>query len=410
MSGLSASLLVLCLGLLNDESQVRPAQTDPAPAEAAQAVRAARDKGIEWLTKNQAADGSWGSTYSVAVTSFACLSYLAASDEPFTGDSGKALVRGLEYLLSKQQDGVFIRQGHTWIHVQGFATLALSEAYGRSLFAKTKPDIDTAKIRAIVAQSVRTIAQHQSNSGGWWYTVGEPARHEGSTTVCAVQALVSASNYGIDIDKQVLARGFEYLKQCQNEDGGFDYQLGDVTSMKEGSAAGVATLGLMKKFDYLVMINGYKFLLQITPASISVERFPYYGHFYGCMGMKLLGEEFKDFRSQTDGYIAAAQKDVVSWQGEDGAWPLKGGMVGQETSGYSTAFATLLLSVPEGRLSIFNRRPPKLPESENSEGRRNGAKTRLIGPRSGPDEIGFQREQSVPDPEPPSVRLRRANT
>lgn len=47
----------------------------------------------------------------------------------------------------------------------------------------------------------------------------------------------------------------------------------------------------MKKFDYAVMMNGYKFLLKITPHTphaITQERFPYYGHFYGTMGMRLL--------------------------------------------------------------------------------------------------------------------------
>lgn len=339
------------------------AAATPAPDDLSQQVSAARERGLDWLTKNQAADGSWGQTYTTAVTGFACLSYLSASDDPYTGERGRALIRGLNFILSNQQDGTFAQQGHTWIHVQGFATLALSEAYGRSLLAQTKPDIDTGKIRDVVARAVEAIAANQSSSGGWWYTPGAPGSHEGSTTVCAVQALVSADNYGIKIDKGVLARGFEYLKQCQNEDGGFDYQLGDAVSMKEGTAAGVATLGLMKKFDYLVMINGYKFLLNITPATISAERFPYYGHFYGAMGMQLLGQEFKndkEFRENTQGYIAAVQKELLAWQEAEGAWPVKAFMVGQENSGFATAFATLALHVPEARLSIYNRTPPKL--------------------------------------------------
>jgi len=181
----------------------------------------------------------------------------------------------------------------------------------------------------------------------------------------SVQALVSARNFGIEIDEKVLERGFEYLKKCQNKDGGFDYQLGPgETSMKEGTAADVATLALMEKFDYSVMINGYKFMIKITPAGISSERFPYYGHFYGCMGMRLLGEEFKPYRKQTQGYIDAASRDLISWQQEDGSWPLKGWVQanGNETTDYSTAFAALALSVHEGRLSIFQRTPPKLPE------------------------------------------------
>jgi len=53
----------------------------------------------------------------------------------------------------------------------------------------------------------------------------------------------------------------------------------------------VATLGLMQKFDFGVMINGFEFLLKVTPPGISRERFPYYGHFYGSMGMHLLWQE-----------------------------------------------------------------------------------------------------------------------
>ena len=324
----------------------------------------ARDQGLAWLAKNQAADGSWGKQYTVAVTSFACLAQLAADDEPFQGQRGKSLVRGLNYILSKQTDGKFLNQGHTWIHGQGFGTLALSEAYGRSLTCKIKPDLDTKKLREAVAKAVGVIAKNQSTSGGWWYRPGRPAQHEGSTTVCAVQALVSADNLGIEIDKQALARGFQYLKKCQNPDGGFDYMMGPGTaSMKEGTAGGVATLGLMRKFDYLVMMKGYQFLLKTTPQAIGRERFPYYGHFYGTMGMRLLGQEFKSFRDKTNAYIAGAQKDLVSWRQEGGSWPVKGWVKansGGESAAYATAFDALTLSVPDGRLSIFNRHRPKL--------------------------------------------------
>ncbi len=357
MSWTRALLLPLCLVVA-----VSPALAD----DAAHKVRAgARDRGLAWLAKNQAPDGSWGKQYTIAITSFACLAQLGAADEPFEGDVGRSLIRGLNYILSKQGDdsqqeeGMFIQQGHTWIHGQGFGTLALSEAYGRSLTCKIKPDIDMQKVRQVVAKAVERIARYQSTSGGWWYTPGNPQGHEGSTTVCAVQALVSADNFGIEIDKVVLARGFEYLKKCQNPDGGFDYRLGDTVSMKEGTAGGVATLGLMRKFDYLVMMNGYQFLLKITPQTISNERFPYYGHFYGTMGMRLLGQEFKSFRDKTDGYIAGAEKDLLAWQRGDGSWPVKAWVHSAgETDAYATAFAALTLSVADGRLSIFNRHRP----------------------------------------------------
>jgi hypothetical protein len=343
-----------------------PAAGGAAADPPAKALAAAREKGLDWLTRNQAADGSWGKTHTVAVTSFACLAYLSAADEPFAGPRAPALLKGLRFLQGKQKDGVFLQQGHTWIHGQGFGTLALAEAYGRSLFCKTKPDLDIKQVRAAVEKAVATIAKNQSHSGGWWYTPGAPQQHEGSTTVCAVQALVAAHNYGIAIDQKVLDKGFDYLKRSQSKDGGFNYRLGDGTSMKEGTAADVATLGLMQKFDFPVMIKGYQFLVKLTPAAISRERFPYYGHFYGCMGMRLLGQEYHDdktFREGTRAYVAAAQKDLLAWQQGDGSWLLKGWFAsGQvENTGFSTAFATLTLLVPEGRLSVYNRTPPKLP-------------------------------------------------
>jgi hypothetical protein len=360
ITALGSGLLLLLCG---------PAAAPAAdrPEGLAKAVAAAREKGLAWLTKNQAPDGSWGKTYTVAVTSFACLSYLSAADEPYRGERGQALVKGLQFLMAQQKDGVFPGQGHSWIHGQGFGTLALAEAYGRSLFCKTKPDMDLKKVRGAVAAAVKAIAKNQSHSGGWWYTPGDPNQHEGSTTVCAVQAIVSASNYGIAEDEKALANGFDYLKKCQTKEGGFNYRQGDGSNMKEGTAADVATLGLMRQFDTPVMIKGYQFLLKITPAGISAERFPYYGHFYGCMGMQLLGQEFKEdrtFREKTAGYIAAAQKDLLSWQQNDGSWPVKGFLAGGgvEGAGYATAYATLALFVPEARLSVYNRTPPKLPK------------------------------------------------
>jgi hypothetical protein len=120
------------------------------------------------------------------------------------------------------------------------------------------------------------------------------------------------------------------------------------------------------------MVKGYKFLLKLTPAAISAERFPYYGHFYGCMGMQLLGDEFKDdetYSKTTRGYITAAQKDVAGWQRPDGSFSLQGWMKSEnaENEGYSTAFAALILGVGEARLSIHSRTPPTLPKAEEKK-------------------------------------------
>jgi hypothetical protein len=139
--------------------------------------------------------------------------------------------------------------------------------------------------------------------------------------------------------------------------------------MNDGSKAGMATLALMSKFDNQVMVKAYQYLLKLKTSS---GEFPYYGFFYGCMGMRLLGQEFnddKEYRTKTADYVSAIQKHVMSWQKKDDTWPLEGWAAGSPIAkvaypDYPTAIATLTLFFNDGRLSISNRTPPKLPKKD----------------------------------------------
>jgi hypothetical protein len=75
---------------------------------------------------------------------------------------------------------------------------------------------------------------------------------------------------------------------------------------------------------------------------------------------------------QDRGEGGAVQKRLIGWQKKDGNWPIEGmaatnPIAKAANPDYPTAIATLTLFIPDGRLSIFNRTPPKLP-------RKNGAK------------------------------------
>jgi hypothetical protein len=85
------------------------------------------------------------------------------------------------------------------------------------------------------------------------------------------------------------------------------------------------------------------------------------------MGMHLLYQEYKGdkaFETKTQSYLREVQKELLAWQKQDGAWPVKGFMAqgNLENEGYATAFAMIALQVPQSRLSIQNRIPPKLPK------------------------------------------------
>src|SRR5439155_26192594 len=103
------AIAVALMGIL----VIGPARGQPAKADDhATALKSARDKGLEWLTKNQAQNGSWGKSYTLSVTSFACLSYLVAVDEPFDGAHGRALTKGFAFLLANQNECMFAGQGN----------------------------------------------------------------------------------------------------------------------------------------------------------------------------------------------------------------------------------------------------------------------------------------------------------
>ena len=72
---------------------------------------------------------------------------------------------------------------------------------------------------------------------------------------------------------------------------------------------------------------------------------------------------FKDVRSRRSSK-PWIRKEVAVWQRKDGSFPVMGWMRdgNAENEGYATAFATLILGVPEARLSVYNRMPPKLPK------------------------------------------------
>src|SRR5262249_13174956 len=71
---------LLAIGLMTTPSSLARHQNDVAPARAecqdpkgppgdwVKKVTAAREKGLDWLTKNHAANGSWGKDHSIAVT------------------------------------------------------------------------------------------------------------------------------------------------------------------------------------------------------------------------------------------------------------------------------------------------------------------------------------------------------
>ena len=108
-----------------------------------------------------------------------------------------------------------VSQGPMYGH--GFATMFLAECYGMSR---------RAELRGKLAAAVKLIVDSQNDEGGWRYWP-DSTDADVSVTICQVMALRAARNAGLSVPKTTIDRCIEYVKKCQNPDGGFTYMLGD---------------------------------------------------------------------------------------------------------------------------------------------------------------------------------------
>lgn len=350
------------------QPQPSPAQPDPAPAqpeappepghqtaennaapdEMPEFLLKSVELGLKRLAQEQQPDGSFGAGRfggNVAVTSLACLAYMADGNLPGRGEYGEAVRKGLEYVLSHQaENGMFVADSsHSPMYGHGFAALFVGEVYGM-----TAGGADTRLAQRChegLVRAVRLIEQSQNEEGGWRYNP-VPYDADVSVTICQVMALRSARNAGIDVKKEVVDRAVEYVKRCQNPDGGFRYQAEMGTSLWARSAAGVATLFYAGIYDDPAIDRGLRYVREVAlPGNVPEQRAHYYyGHYYAVQAMYLAGgTSWEEWWKGIRGELIAKQADDGSWEDRSYGTP------------YATAMALIVLQMPKRYLPIFQR-------------------------------------------------------
>jgi hypothetical protein len=191
------------------------------------ASEAAVERGLEWLARHQAADGSWrfdlsacrcdgacshpGTvTSTTAATGIALLPFLGAGHTHTDGAYRETVTRGLYYLMSRMRPsprGGELSEGTMYGH--GVATLALAEAFGMTSDPMLAP---------YVRDAVRFIETSQDmHGGGWRYLPGQA----GDTTVTAWQlaALKSAAIAGAAVPSPTIDAACRFFDRVQVRQG-----------------------------------------------------------------------------------------------------------------------------------------------------------------------------------------------
>jgi hypothetical protein len=250
--------------------------TDPAPREAEPTVemsglklitpetQTSIDQGLEWLASQQQANGAFGSGLmykgNVAVTALCGMAFLASGSSPGIGEYGLQVERAVDYILANTRaNGYIINErykSHGPMYGHGFATLFLAEVYGMS---------PNEEVRDALQKAVTLIVDTQNEDGGWRY-YPEPRVADISVTVCQLMALRAARNAGIHVPKSTVDKSVEYVKRCQNLDGGFRYQLiGRPDSDFPRSAAGVVAFYNAGIFEGPEITKGLDYLMRSLP-------------------------------------------------------------------------------------------------------------------------------------------------
>jgi hypothetical protein len=339
---LAGSGLTFTRSVLGQEKEVLPKHVTP------ETLRAVL-KGLDYLSRAQAEDGSWitggGQAYPVAMTGLAGTAFLANGNSPTRGKYSKTVQGAIEFLVRcSTATGLITGPGQDSgqpMHGHGFALLFLASAYGTITKAPLRNQVADA-----VRKAVTLTSQGQSSAGGWTYTPG--TGDEGSVTVTQVQALRAAHSAGFLVPKAVIDSAADYLEKCRTPEGGIRYSLLSGGGPRLPiSAAAVATLYNAGQFDSPIATDCLKYVWDQFRASEQWSKgggHDYYTHLYASQGFYMAGDTY------WDAYFPKTRDQLLSMQSGDGSW--SGDGIGQV---YGTAIAVIILQLPFKYLPVFQR-------------------------------------------------------
>lgn len=320
------------------------AQNQPSSNEITPALDESIDRGLRYLASIQNQDGTFGrNRYSrnVAIVSLAALAFMADGNLPDRGRYGEVVRRALDFVLaSSTETGLLVGEGsHGPMYGHGFACLFLGEIYGMN------PDDE--RVRDALVRAVQLIQNSQNNEGGWRYNP-VPNDADVSVTICEIMGLRSARNAGIKVSRETVDRAVQYVRDCQNPDGGFRYMLQPGQSAWPRSAAGVASLYYAGIYKDDAIDRGLEYLIRTAapdgggPGS---QTHYFYGHYYAVQAMYLAGGE------RWARWWPAIRDELVARQDDGGSWS----DYQQFGQAYSTAMALIILQMPKRYLPIFQK-------------------------------------------------------
>jgi hypothetical protein len=330
-------------------------------------------KGLEWLSKQQFADGHWeaqaGQPYPMAMTGLAGMAFLMEGSTLRDGKYQLPIRKAVDWFLKRSQtNGLLGNPANNmemgrYMYGHGYGLMFLACVYGE----EDDPERRT-KLEDVLTRAVQFTAKSQSSTGGWNYVsgadTGYDAGHEGSVTIVQVQSLRAARNAGIVVPAEVIKKANNYLKEATDPNGGVRYQLGGGPGTGPLTVQAIACLFSAGEYDNPLVKDWLGFVGRSIPldgGGAAATRFGHYEytHYYYAQVAYMLGEDgyVKLFPKSREGdrltwnkYKTQVLDDLLKRQSADGSWT--SGYIGTV---YSTSCFLAMLQLEKGTLPLYQK-------------------------------------------------------
>ncbi len=364
--------LLLLLGMILTLGTTRTmAQKAQAPTSAER--NAAIDKGIAFLAKAQAADGSYSTKSGTGVTSLIVHSLLRNGRSA----TDPTVAKGLKYLEAnvREDGGIYAEKSFLRNYETCLAVVCLAEANKDGKYTKIIKNAD-GYLKGLQIDEQDNKNKSDLDYGGASY--GTKGRPDLSNTSYLVEALVAAGNGPED---EALQKALLFISRCQNlesehnttasaakiNDGGFYYSVAEseAKEAKEGKGkqspdGGLRSYGSMSYAGMKSMLYAgltpedqrVKAALKWLSMHYTVEQNPGLGnaglyYYYQLMAKALDAAKMKtfkddkgvehDWKAEMTEVLLKKQKDDGSWVNTDAKWM-------ESDPNLATGFAILALS------------------------------------------------------------------
>lgn len=328
----------------------------PSPDYATVDAPAMTAKALDFIRRSQQADGAWGDTMwpqSVGVTALCCLALFAEGNLPRVGPSGRALARGLEFLLEHaKDDGQIVardvyRYGPMYDH--SWATLCLLQAYGNMPWRRD--------MREKITRALQVFIRYQKPDGGWRYRMMREGTSDILVTVNVLYALRLGIRAGFAVPAETIDRAMQFVQaRALKVDGRYTGEWQYVARGDAGSPT-VSACGAIALFmtaadtrdfsdpriratvDYLDFYHQ-----RYSVQDLLATPYLHYGAFYVSQAMYVSGDQYwqRYYRKMLEVFAAS--------QGTEGQFTDHLG-----NSVYPTAAAAIVLQAPLGYLPLYLR-------------------------------------------------------